>query len=235
MRELQGTDGVSRRLADDIKLALQRIGDGDAHPAPDEDLADHRLDLLHRFADAGVVSRHVAPTEQHLPLGADRAFDFLLAGEPRGRLLRQEQHADAVFAERRQSHALLGHLCAEKLVGHLEQNAGAITGKRVRAHCAAMVEVLQDLQSLLDDLVGLRTLDVCDETDATGVVFVLGIVQALAGGKIFVHGRPRGRVKPVLTSPRLERGRRPRRKAENVAEGCRVYLDRTPPSTVTSY
>ena len=51
----------------------------------------------------------------------------------------------------------------------------------VRAHRAAMVQVLQDLQALLDDGVAFLALDVGDETDAAGVMFVLGVVQALGG------------------------------------------------------
>ena len=38
--------------------------------------------------------------------------------------LRQEDHAHAVFARRRQFHALLGHFFAVVLVGNLDQDAG---------------------------------------------------------------------------------------------------------------
>ncbi|MNT48849.1 hypothetical protein D3C72_1856530 [compost metagenome] len=42
-----------------------------------------------------------------------------------------------------------------------------------------MVQVFQDLQTLLDDRVAFLALDVRNETDAAGVMFVLGVVQAL--------------------------------------------------------
>jgi hypothetical protein len=42
-----------------------------------------------------------------------------------------------------------------------------------------VVEVLQDLQALLDDRVALVALDMGDETDAAGIVFIGGIVQTL--------------------------------------------------------
>ena len=48
-------------------------------------------------ARSAVVDRHVAPAEQHLALVLDRALDLVLAGEARGRLARQEHHADAVL------------------------------------------------------------------------------------------------------------------------------------------
>ena len=72
--------------------------------------------------------RHVAPAEQHLAFVLDRALDLVLAGEARGRLLRQEHHADAVLPERRQLDALLRHLLAEERVGDLDQDARAVAG-----------------------------------------------------------------------------------------------------------
>jgi hypothetical protein len=47
------------------------------------------------------------------------------------------------------------------------------------AHRAAVVEVLQDRQPLLDDRVALAALDVRHEAHAAGVVFVAGVVQTL--------------------------------------------------------
>ena len=92
---------------------------------------------------------------------------------------RQEDHADAVFARRRQVDALLGHFFAEELVGNLQQDARAITHQRVSADGAAMVEVVQDAQALLDDLVALLALDMGDEADAASVVFIGRVVQTL--------------------------------------------------------
>ena len=97
---------------------------------------------------------------------------------------------DAVFAQRRQLDALLAHFLAEEPVRNLDQDAGAVAGQRVGADGAAMGEVLQDQQPLLDDGVALRALDVRDEADATGVVFPVGVVQALLAGQHRVrHGR----------------------------------------------
>ena len=50
----------------------------------------------------------------------------------------------------------LPHLVAEERVGDLDQDAGAVAQQRVGADRAAVRQVLQDLQALLDD--GVRFL-----------------------------------------------------------------------------
>ena len=49
--------------------------------------------------------------------------------------------------------ALRRHLGAVELVGDLDQDAGAVAHQRIGADRAAVVEVLEDLQALLDDRV----------------------------------------------------------------------------------
>ena len=117
----------------------------------------HRLLGAHRRRHRHLaVDRHVAPAQQHLAFGLDGALELLLAGQARGVLLGQEDHADAVLAGRRQLDALARHLGAVELVGDLDQDAGAVAHQLVGADGAAMVEVLEDLQALLDD--GVRFL-----------------------------------------------------------------------------
>jgi hypothetical protein len=139
-----------------------------------------------------MIDRHVAPAEQDLIRRADRALELLLARQARRVLLRQEHHADAVFADRRQRHALLGHLLAQHGVGDLDQHAGPVAHQRIRADGAAMIEVLQDQQTLLDDGMTLLAADVRDEADAARVVFKFGSIQTAPFGRrarIVVDGR----------------------------------------------
>jgi hypothetical protein len=130
------------------------------------------------------VDRHVAPAEQHLALGLDGALHLLFAGQAGGVFLGQEDHADAVFAGRGQRDALLGHLFAVQRVGQLDQDAGAVAHQLVRAHRAAVVQVLEDLQALQDDGVALLALDVGHEADAAGVV----LVGARNTGRVLADG-----------------------------------------------
>ena len=95
------------------------------------------------------------------------------------RFLSAGTHADAVFARRRQFHALLGHLVAVVLVRNLDQDTGAVAHQRIGAHGAPVIEVFQDQQALFHDGVALVALDVGDETDAAGIVFIGRIVQTL--------------------------------------------------------
>ena len=189
VRELERLDRVAGGLADDVQLALERVGDGDLGPAADEHLADHRLDLARRLSEVGAVDRHVPPAEEHLALVLDRALDLVLAGEARGRLPRQEHHPDAVLTDRREGDPGARELLAEELVGDLDQDAGAVGELRVVPDRTPVGQVLEDQQALLDQLVALPALDVRDEADAAGVVFVRRVVETLGGREAWMaHG-----------------------------------------------
>jgi hypothetical protein len=153
--ELERLDGVGGAAADDVELALQRIGDENVRTTTDEDLADHRLLGLdgrrHRHI---TIDRHIAPAEDDLAFGLDGALDLFDAGVARSSLLRQENHADAVFAGRRQGDALLGHFLAIELVRNLDQDAGTVTLQRIGTNGTAVIQIFQDQQTLLDDAMG---------------------------------------------------------------------------------
>ncbi len=99
----------------------------------------------------------------------------------------------------------------EKAVRDLHQDAAAVAHLRVGADRAAMVEVLQDLEALLDDGVGLAVVHVGDEADAAGILLVARVVEALARrqGRIAHdeggNGLPAGGVLGPDPGPRLIR------------------------------
>jgi hypothetical protein len=66
----------------------------------------------------------------------------------------------------------------QKAIRHLHEHAGAVAGIRFAAAGAAVQEVEEDLEPLLDDGVRLPPFDVDDEADAAGVVLVARIVEA---------------------------------------------------------
>ncbi len=68
-------------------------------------------------------------------------------------VLRHEDEADAVLAGLRQGEAQALRLGGEKRVRNLHQHAGAVADQRVGAGGAAMGEVLDDLETVLDDAV----------------------------------------------------------------------------------
>ena len=82
MAEVERLDRVAGALADDVELALEGVLVRVAGSPRDEDLADDGLDLLGPQRQAAVVGGHVAPSEQQLSFGVDRALDFLFARHP---------------------------------------------------------------------------------------------------------------------------------------------------------
>ncbi|MNS96608.1 hypothetical protein D3C72_1309180 [compost metagenome] len=134
--------------------------------------------------------------------------------------LRQEDHAHAVFAGGRQAHALRGHFFAVELVRNLDQDTGAVAHQRVRADGTPVVQVLQDLQALGNDLVGLLALDVRDHADAAGVVLVGRVVHALRLRTQLVQVEGGGRLADLLAGLRLGRKVLHLVHGLNSGEGC---------------
>jgi hypothetical protein len=176
--QLQRLDLVARGLADHVKLPLKRVRNHDVVAAADEDLPDHRFALAHARRHRHVtVHGHIAPPQHHLAFSANAALELLLARQARGVLARQKNHADPVFPGRRQLHALREQLLAVKGVRYLDQDAGAVAVQGVGTHRAAVVQVAQDQQRVVDKLVAAVSLDVDDKADAAGVVLVRGRVK----------------------------------------------------------
>ena len=103
----------------------------------------------------------------------------------------------------RQRDARLAAHFLDEGVRHLQQHAGAVAGIDLAAAGAAVVEVLQDLDRLLEDAVRLVALDVDDEALAARVVLVARVVETLPRRRPELHGRS------------LVRPRRGRRAAES--------------------
>ncbi len=105
----------------------------------------------------------------------DEPFEELLGGGPGAGFARQEHEPDAVLALGGQRE---GQHLAEEPVGDLQQDAGAVAGVGLAAARAAVPQVHQHLQRLVDDRVRALPLDVHDEADAARVVLVERIVEA---------------------------------------------------------
>jgi hypothetical protein len=80
----------------------------------------------------------------------------------------------------------------QKLMGHLQEDAGAIARVGFATARAAVIEVAQDLQRLLHNVMGFAGLDVDQEPDAASVVFKLRIVKALLLGGTPKHAAAGG-------------------------------------------
>ncbi len=159
-------DGLAQHIEPPLEIALGLGLCG----ARDEHLHVHGLGRLHRETERRIVGRHVAPAENLHALARhflDIGLDDLA---PPRLVVRHEQRTDRVLSRLRQREAEpLGFAC-EKLVRNLHQDPGAVAGARIGADRAAVLEVAQDREPVLDDLVRLASLDVGDEADAAGVM-----------------------------------------------------------------
>jgi hypothetical protein len=77
----------------------------------------------------------------------------------------------------RQSNAERRAFAGEEGVGHLDQDARTVPGVDLAPAGPAVQEVLQHLQGLADDGVGLSPLHVDDEPDAARVVLESGVIE----------------------------------------------------------
>ncbi|GAA3238302.1 hypothetical protein GCM10020256_58510 [Streptomyces thermocoprophilus] len=111
----------------------------------------------------------VAPAEDGEVLVGGDGFD--LRGGGVGVFLGEEGDADGVAAGGGQVES--GHF-AEEGVGDLGEDARTVTGVRLGAGGATVLQVAQDCEGLLDQGVGRLAGEGRDEADAAGVVLVAG-------------------------------------------------------------
>ncbi len=187
-RQRGGADLVVGTLADHIQLALEREVVIDIGIALDEDLPHEGFARARRLAEHAVRGRYGAPAEHGLAFGLHDLFELLFDLAPDGRVARQEDDAAAVLAGGGQLDASLAADLLIERVGHLQQDACAIARIHFAAAGAAVVEVLQYLDCLLEDPVRLVALDVDDETDPASIVLVARIVEALFPRRPERHG-----------------------------------------------
>ena len=166
-------------LANDVELALEGLGVGDAGGPADEDLVDDRLDRARARSDGGVVGGHPPPAEDGLPLFSHHRLEHGAAAGGLARVAGQEDEAGPVVTGGGQGEAEPAALAREEGVRHLDEDARAVPGVDLAAAGAAVEEILEHLESLVHDGVGLSALHVHDEADTARVVLVGGIIEAL--------------------------------------------------------
>ncbi len=152
---------------------------------------------------AAPFDRSVAPAEHGEAFLADDALDDAFALQALLRLHRQEHHADAVFACRRQREArACAHSRAKNLCGIWIRTPAPSPVSGIAAASAAMRQIDQNLNALDDDVVRFVTVDVGNEADAAGIVLIAGVVETLAcresvGLAVVVHVASSGRYTEV--------------------------------------
>jgi hypothetical protein len=185
VRELERLDGRAGGLADDVELALQRVGHDDVGAAADEDLADHRLLGAH-----GGRHRHVAVTGTSRQPSSTWPSALTARSSSCSQARREACSLGRKIMPTPYSpgggsvDALGRHLGAVELVGDLDQDAGAVAHQLVGTHGAAVVEVLEDLQALLDDACAAWPLMWATKPTPQASCSLRGVVQALVGQRL---------------------------------------------------
>ena len=178
----QRIDGVGDALAGEIELTLEVILVLRSSAIGHENLTHHGLDGLHGLAKVRIVHGDVAPADQGQAFLRElRGDDLFRLGA--GRVVAgHEELTDAIVLGGWQGHAQARAFLHEEVMGDLDEDAAAVAELGIRAHRAAMVEIEQDLQALLNDCVGLAVVHVGDEADAAGILAMGGIKKALSFG-----------------------------------------------------
>ena len=173
-----------------VQATLEGIAGGRVVGATQEGLQDGGHAGAGRLAQVVRVDGHLAPKEQrHAGLGAallKYATGILYAFV----ILRKEQHGDTIVALCRQNLAALLSLFAEKVMRNLEQDTGTVAGVLLESRTAAVLQVNQNGQRIVQNLVMALTIDIGKRADATCIVVEFGAIKALLLSGICLHRDP---------------------------------------------
>ena len=173
-----------------VQATLEGIAGGRVVGAAQEGLQDSGHAGAGRLAQVVRVDGHLAPKEQrHAGLGAallKHAAGILYALV----VLREEQHCHAIVALCRQNLAALLSLFTEKVMRNLEQDASAVAGVLLESRAAAVLQVDQNGQCIVQNLVMALTVDIGKRADATCIVVEFGAIKALLLSGICLHRDP---------------------------------------------
>ena len=173
-----------------VQAALEGVTGGCVVGAAQEGLQDGGHAGACRLAQVVRIDGHLAPKEQrHASLGAallKHATGILYALV----ILREEQHGHTIVALCRQNLAALLSLFAEKVMRNLEQDAGAVAGVLLESGAAAVLQVDQNGQRVVQNLVMTLAVDIGKCADAACIVVEFGAIKALLLSGICLHRDP---------------------------------------------
>ena len=173
-----------------VQAALEGVTRRRVVGAAQESLQDVGHAGAGRLAQVVRVDGHLTPKEQrHAGLGAallKHATGILYALV----VLREEQHGHAIVALCRQNLAALLSLFTEKVMRNLKQDAGAVAGVLLESRAAAVLQVDQNGQRIVQNLVMALTVDIGKRADATCIVIEFGAIKALLLSGICLHRDP---------------------------------------------
>jgi len=167
----------------DVDFVLGPLAQAEGHPVEgqaglarlpgDEQLGQVGQRLAGALAAGGLLDRDIAPAEDRQPLVGGQV------GDPRaGRgafigIVGQEGHADGIVARCWQAET---DDLPEERVRQLGQDAGTVTGVRIRAGRAPVLQIAEHAQRARYHVVAAPSGQVGDKTNAAGVMFETAVV-----------------------------------------------------------
>ena len=180
--DLRGQHGLLDAPANDIEIAL-KIAFGVAARRGNHDLLDLWAGDIGFLADHRNVHRHLAPAVDGETVVEDFLLDDGSAALLRHQIgARQEHHADRHIGVLGDGVAGALDMFAEKVLGNLQVDAGAVAGLAVSVHGAAVPDRLQRLDPGKHHFAPRLTVDGGDEADAAGVMLI-GRIIGVTGGQ----------------------------------------------------
>jgi hypothetical protein len=151
-------------LANHIKLALKSQIIREAFAPANKDLPDQRLGGFGCRANGRIINRDVAPAEYTLPLFMHNCFKGTLALQSVLRVVREKNHSDRVLTGWWKDYLQSLAFQSKELVRKLQENTGPIASILFPTRSAAMFQVHQDLQRILNNAMGLPPGEINDKT-----------------------------------------------------------------------
>ena len=122
------------------------------------------------------IDGHGAPAEELHALFFDNNLEHLLCLRTLERILREEEHRDAVIALFANLDAGLCGSLGEEVVGNLQHDADAVTGLALCVLAGAVLQLFYNRQCIVHCLVRFSALDIDDCADAAGIMLIPRIV-----------------------------------------------------------
>src|SRR5690606_22177310 len=135
----------------------------------------HLLNMRFNFSGAraghAVINRHHAESDQFQPQGFDLCQQNFTARFRYFLITWKEDHTDPILAGLGQGKTQLITLLSKELMRYLYEHAGTIAGLWVTPATTPVLHIFQHRKGITQYVVGFRSIDIGNTSDATGVMF----------------------------------------------------------------
>ena len=138
-------------------------------------MPDGRLSLPGLRAQGALVERNLTPAGKEKAASADDFLSHVHGAHALQASARQEEKADRNFPFRVKAGIQAAGFTSKECRWELGEKAGAVAARAVGIDAAAVGERSQTFQSLFDDAMGGRTIELSHEAHTAGVVLLSSI------------------------------------------------------------